>query len=64
MSKSFNKVNSNIDLELFTIKTEKESKKEVVKKTNNPIVKIDSFDDMDSRNIKIGHAMKILNQQW
>jgi len=64
LSKSFNKVNSNIDLDLFTIKTEKDSKEEVVKKTNNSIVKIDPFDEMDSRNIKIEHALKILNQQW
>lgn len=48
----------------MTIKTEKEPKKETVKKTNNSIVKIDTFDEMDRRNIKIGHALKILNQQW
>lgn len=64
MSKSFNKVNSNIDLDLFTIKSQKESKEEVVKKTNNSIVKIDIFDELDNRNIKIEHALKILNQQW
>ena len=64
LSKLFNKVNSNIDLDLFTIKTKKDSKEEVLKNTNNSIVKIDSFDDLDSRNIKIEHALKILNQQW
>lgn len=64
MSKSFNKVNSNIDLGLLTIKSQKESKEEVVKNTNNLIINIDTFDELDNRNIKIEHALKILNQQW
>ncbi|WP_254660094.1 hypothetical protein [Lysinibacillus xylanilyticus] len=64
MSKSFNKVNANIDLSLLTIKAEKEPKKEMVKKINNSIVKIDTFDELDNRNITIKHALKILNQQW
>ncbi|WCH49153.1 MULTISPECIES: hypothetical protein [unclassified Lysinibacillus] len=64
MSKSFNKVNTNIDLSLLTIKTEKEPKKEMVTKINNSIVKMDTFDELDNRNITIKHAIQILNQQW
>ena len=64
MSKSFNKVNTNIDLNLLTIKTEKEPKKEMVTKINNSIVKMDTFDELDTRNITIKHAIQILNQQW
>lgn len=64
MSKSLNKVNANIDLSFLTSKTEKEPKKEMVKKINNSIVKMDTFDELDNRNITIKHAIQILNQQW
>lgn len=64
MSKSFNKVNTNIDLSLLTIKTEKEPKKERVTKINNSIVKMGTFDELDNRNITIKHAIQILNQKW
>ncbi len=64
MSKSFNKVNTNIDLSLLTIKTEKEPQKEMVTKINNSIAKMDTFDELDNRNITIKHAIQILNQQW
>ncbi len=36
----------------------------MVKKINNSIVKMDTFDELDNRNITVKHAIQILNQQW
>lgn len=36
----------------------------MVKKINNSMVKMDTFDELDNRNITIKHAIQILNQQW
>ncbi len=33
-------------------------------KNQYSIVKIDTFDELDNRNITIKHAIQILNQQW
>ncbi|MFJ7839974.1 hypothetical protein ACIQXG_10870 [Lysinibacillus sphaericus] len=50
MSKSLNKVkNANIDLSFLTSKTEIEPKKAMVKKINNSIIKMDSFDELDNK---------------
>jgi len=57
------KVNSNID-RFIHYKTEKESKEEMAKKSNNSIVKIDTFGELENGNIKIAHSIKTLNQQW
>ncbi len=36
----------------------------MVKKINNSIVKMDTFDELDDINITIQYATQILNQQW
>lgn len=50
---SFNKVDSNVDLSLFDINSRRKS--------------ADKFgfnEESNTRNIKVNHAMKIVNQQW
>lgn len=65
MSKSLNKVKyANIDFSFLTSKNEIEPKKAMVKKINNSIVKMDSFDELDNKNKTIQCATQILNQQW
>lgn len=65
MSKKFNKVDTNIDLSLFNINSNKKSEEVLVKKqAHKSISKIDVIEDIDNRNISIDQALKILNQQW
>ena len=65
MSRKYNKVDTNIDLSLFNLKSDKVSEEVLVKKqAHKSISKIDVIEDIDNRSISIEQAMKILNQQW
>lgn len=49
-------------MSLLTIKTDTNQSEK--KQSNGSIIKIDTFDNVDIRNITIKHALKVLNQQW
>lgn len=58
-------MDTNIDLSLFHLNSDKASEEVFVKKqAHNSILKIDVIDDIDNRNISVEQALKILNQQW
>lgn len=65
MSQKYNKVDTNIDLSLFNLKSDNDSEEMLVKKqAHKSISKIDVIEDINNRSITIEQAMKILNQQW
>ncbi|MEG0694192.1 MAG: tyrosine-type recombinase/integrase [Erysipelotrichaceae bacterium] len=63
MSKTFNKVNSNIDFSLLSIKSD-DVQKEDKNQSDQILFNIETNQVFDNRNIKVEHALKILNQQW